>query len=513
MKNEKSFVTYEQFGALGDGVSDDFEALYSAHIYANENGLAVKGDVTKVYYIGKSSYGRTIPVLGDVDFGGATFIIDDSELPPHKNLASSLFLVSPSEECREVHVDKALLEGLSIKAGDKNIGVKFQSDSLITVYNDDRVFIRHGANKASSQKREMLIVDKDGNVDESTPVQWDYGNVTDIVVRPLTDNPVTLKNGTFVTVANRLWSFTDEEKTEGWREGSQYYYYNRGIEIRRSGTRVVSVTHIIKGEEEAGGYPYSGWLSANKCCNVTYEMCKLSGHKAYLTSFNNTYMGSYDTNLTDAVNITWKNCTQLNDITDTGLWGVMCSNFGRNLTLEGCVFSRFDAHEGSWNITVKDCTLGHSFNMVGGGLALIENTKKIGKCWQFIWLRSDYGSPWNGDIIIRNCEHVGNAGTECDHVNIIGGQWENWDFGYPCHMPTNIVIDNFKCDSERINVIAYNNINEGVFSASEENINPLIPTKSVKVLNQDKSVHFSKDDSPLYAIMRDGRMTVIGELL
>ena len=73
----------------------------------------------------------------------------------------------------------------------------------------------------------------------------------------------------------------------------------------------------------------------------------MTGHRSYLTSFNNTYMGSYDINLGNAINITWRGCTQLNDITDERYWGVMCSNFGRNLTYDGCVLSRFDAHEGS----------------------------------------------------------------------------------------------------------------------------------------------------------------------
>ena len=35
------FVNYEQFGAVGDGVADDAEAIRKAHNYANEHGLKV----------------------------------------------------------------------------------------------------------------------------------------------------------------------------------------------------------------------------------------------------------------------------------------------------------------------------------------------------------------------------------------------------------------------------------------------------------------------------------------
>ena len=229
--------------------------------------------------------------MTDVDFGGATFVIDDSNLPPHTKEASDIFRVSPTPECDVKCLPKECFDGLSINVGDENIGVKFDKKSLVTVYNNDRIFIRHGPNKASSQKREMLIVEPDGTVDPSTPVMWDYPEVTAIHVRSLDEKPLTLKNGTFVTIANRLWNFTDEEKAQGWCEGSQYYYYGRGIRIFRSNTTVREVTHFIRGEEERGGYPYAGWISSDNCANILYENCKFTGHKAYKTAFNNTYMG------------------------------------------------------------------------------------------------------------------------------------------------------------------------------------------------------------------------------
>ena len=35
--SNKNYVTYEEFGAVGDGVTDDFVAIYKAHEYANAN--------------------------------------------------------------------------------------------------------------------------------------------------------------------------------------------------------------------------------------------------------------------------------------------------------------------------------------------------------------------------------------------------------------------------------------------------------------------------------------------
>ena len=40
MSNDrKNSITYEQFGAVGDGISDDFAAIRAAHEFANEHGI------------------------------------------------------------------------------------------------------------------------------------------------------------------------------------------------------------------------------------------------------------------------------------------------------------------------------------------------------------------------------------------------------------------------------------------------------------------------------------------
>ena len=49
--SDKKYVTYEEFGAKGDGVTDDFAALFAAHKYANENGLDVRANDDAHYYI------------------------------------------------------------------------------------------------------------------------------------------------------------------------------------------------------------------------------------------------------------------------------------------------------------------------------------------------------------------------------------------------------------------------------------------------------------------------------
>ena len=80
---EKKYVTYEEFGAVGDGKTDDYAAICKAHSYANENGLPVKANGNATYYICSpiiDGERRSATIRTDVDWGTAKFIIDDSEI-------------------------------------------------------------------------------------------------------------------------------------------------------------------------------------------------------------------------------------------------------------------------------------------------------------------------------------------------------------------------------------------------------------------------------------------------
>ena len=59
------YLTYEQFGAKGDGVTDDFHAIMATHAAANEKGLPVRATDGKTYYIG-NTIGPAV-VCTDVD--------------------------------------------------------------------------------------------------------------------------------------------------------------------------------------------------------------------------------------------------------------------------------------------------------------------------------------------------------------------------------------------------------------------------------------------------------------
>ena len=88
----EKYVSYEEFGAVGDGITDDFEAIAAAHAYANKNALTVKTKSDETYYVGQK-FTRSIPVDYNVDFNGANFIIDDNVENAYEFRNLPLFLI------------------------------------------------------------------------------------------------------------------------------------------------------------------------------------------------------------------------------------------------------------------------------------------------------------------------------------------------------------------------------------------------------------------------------------
>ena len=453
-------LTYSAYGAVGNGVADDFYAIKATHEFANDNGLTVYAEPGKTYNLGKHE--EHIVIKTNTVWDGATFIIDDSNIAPTEAVrGKNVFLVAPDSQSYSVRVDGAL------KAGQTNIGVTFKTPVLLYISNSNvKQYIRYGANaNTGANQQELILVDENGNVDPSTPIMWDYDVVTSAFAYPIDDTPITISGGTFITRANSA--------------PREYTYYARNIAIKRSNVTVTGMTHKITGEGESGA-PYNGFLNISYCHNVLIENTVFTGHKVYkLSSNENNSMGSYDIALNSANKITFLNCSQTNSIHDTAYWGVMGSNYCKNLTYDGCVFSRFDAHQGTYNATIINSEIGHQkLSVIGQGTLYIENT--IFHSDTVVALRSDYGSTWQGEIIFKNIT-VNNVGTP----TLVSAGWVNHDFGYTCYLPEKIVVDgitlaNGDCFYVLPNLPSY--VADATVEGAE-NKNPLELTKTVVIAN------------------------------
>ena len=423
------YLTYEQFGARGDGVTDDFHAIMATHAAANEKGLPVKAGRGKTYYIGNTA--GTAVIRTDVDFGTARFIIDDSRVSL-EDREDYIFRVESS-------LEPFTVEGIvSLKRGQTNIGRPLPCRCLVEVVNDNhKVYIRLGANQNGGvSQKEYFIADGDGNIDPSSALIWDYDEITRMTARPIDDKLLTIKGGVFTTIANQA--------------PSKYTYYGRGISIERSNVRIDGLSHYVEGELDHGA-PYDGFLDLHKAADVVVSGCIFTAHKTYKTIGSAgvpVSMGTYDISAHGCVGVKWENCTQTTDINDTRYWGIFVSNFCKALTLDHCVFSRFDAHQGVRNVSLTGCEFGHTgVNVVGYGTLLLENCIVHRK--SLVALREDYGSSWEGELIVRNCRLI--VPEKAKNVSILrGANAGKHDFGYTCYFPERIDIENLVIDDSRV---------------------------------------------------------------
>ncbi len=418
------WVSYSDFGAIGDGRTDDMDAIAATHAYANQQGLTVKADEGFTYYIGGKK--RTAIIMTDTDFGTAAFIIDDTDV---EDRTASIFKVSFS-------LQTLTLEGISsLKRNQERINVPLPGPCLITVTDSHtKRYIRYGLNQNNgSPQTDIFAVDKDGYVDPDAPIIWDFDQITQMTALPIDEQPLTITGGRFTTIANRA--------------PSKYTFYSRNIAIRRSNVVVDGLEHRITGEGDQGA-PYGGFINISDCAYVTVQNTVLTGHKTYSTigaAGKPVSMGTYDLLVSSALNVSFINCSQTNDINDRTYWGILGSNYCKNLLYDHCILSRFDAHMGVANATTRNSTLGHiGINAIGTGVLTLENSTLNGRT--LINLRSDYGSTWQGEFIIRDCVFLPAGGREMSASLIGGSNSGQHDFGYTCYMPERITVENLHID-------------------------------------------------------------------
>ena len=453
-------VTYADFGAKGDGRTDDLAAIIAAHEYANENNVSVEAGVGKTFYIGACDKGAVIKT--NTDFTGATFIIDDRNVSKSQR-GVPIFTVAPSKTSYYLYALK------SLSVGQTNIGMKLPEDSYIIVTEaGTKRYIRKGYHSDNDgvDQNEPIVVDQNGNISADSPILWDYTNITSAIVTPIDQNPITIKGGTFTTIVN---DYVED-----------YVCYKRGFLVNRSNVVFEGIRHDLT-NEGVDGAPYDGFMVVSNCYNVTLKDCVFTPHKTFWRTVNEVRQsaGTYDILPTRVVKFTMINCKQEVDILDQSYWGIIGTNFCKNIVLDGCKLSRIDAHQGVHNAKIINSELGWlGIDITGSGDLYVEGSKLYGT--SLVKFRDDYGSTWRGDVTIKNCTWTPNRGKSLtdQYYYLIGGtNLQQHDFGYDCYMPTNITIEGLHIDDSKASsayegIMLFADFNPDRASESAENALP-----------------------------------------
>ncbi len=561
---DKKFVCYSDFGARGDGVTNDYFAIRAAHAYANENHMPVRAESGKTYLISdtvEDGKVEAIKIRTDTDWCGATIIIDDTDVAwepgTFKKFNSNIFWVESYYEpvsVEQKYIDKINAAGGINRDTVKKIDVGLGYPAMLIFTNENtRHFIRFGGNQNSgSAQRELIVVDKDGNIDCDTPFLFDYTNVSTITAYRIDIPTLTLEGGTIISRASRV------------NINPEYHSIGRGIRVIRPNTHIKSIEHKIEGElgkyepvyeDENGlsysavpdgytyrdgkiydkdgaeytgdkvkafiGHSYNGILQIQTTHNILIEDFTFQARVYYL-------QGTYDLSAYTANMMVFKNCHQSNffagdkefplTLAFGKWWGVAGTNYCKNMIYDGCQLTRYDAHSGVYNGKIINSEVG-SVRLTGGGDMTIENTK-IYYTYETtpIQLREDYGATWRGNLTLRNC-HMIDVRGEGRIKSLLIAQSANHNFGYKTYFP-NILIDNLDIDTKTGDFpmlhefemkpnwmgFTYRSVRdeniaiEGAICADgRPNENPYTPPESIKVINcEDKKYTLTLPDVPFF---------------
>ncbi len=539
---DKKYVTYADFGAVGDGVTDDFAAIYRAHEYANANGLPVVTGDGKTYYIHDTlidGEARSAIIKTDVDWGTSKFIIDDTDISGFdgtKRNSIHIFVISSDYEQLTITDPEVLAKIGSIGEGTKKINLALGYPALVVIYNEnERVFKRYGASyiktggHKGASKNEILLVDGEGNIDESTPFMFNYAGLTKIEVIRADVKPITVKGGEFTTLASRVDARNPET-------GLMAPYILRGLLVNRSNTTVLAVKHYMKNEVTTyehrdlnmRGAHYYGFYAVNYANDVLIQNCVLTGRRYYRIS------GTYEFSAKRVNKIKLVGCIQSNffvtaedgsqvcsmsrsPLTNTlRYWGAGESDFCKNMEYIDSVISRFDAHQGLYNGKIINCKM-NFMELTGKGELYIENLEWYSYSTNALncmaYLRGDYGSTWNGTITFKNCTAHFSPGD----AYVFCHGYVNWDYGNESHFP-NLIIDNLRVKGlepgaklylktpttepgmhlEKTLSVARTNPDGTIDEGNMNNANRVVPPKFIKVINCDESVKIYVEDIPFY---------------
>jgi hypothetical protein len=479
------YVTYTEFGgAVGDGITCDFEAIFNTHEYANEHGLEVRayptGTINKPsFYIGETSARNGAIIQTNTDWGEARFIIDDNSftatLESDCPTRMPIFTVS-SKQPRMDLLEKTTIRSL-VKGQTKiDVGDALGEYGALIIIRDEATVRRKAfdVNEAwgNSPKQDIIRVCKNGNVDPKTPIIWDFPNIAELTAIPVENELLTLSGGHF-DIKPHLQNLKS--------------YVNRGLIINRSNVILdgfrytIDETGLVFHDAPTNRDPkiasYGGTIVISGVSNVIIQNVEIMGHRRSDRSIGSTY----GLMLSAATNITFINVTQTNCIEDNRFWGTMGGNDAKNVTATNMTISRFDIHRQVHNVTISNSDIGWSGILVtGGGTLLVEGTT-VRHWGRFIEFREDWGSTWDGNVIIKNSTWMPPADATGNLYIIHVVNDGRFDFGFNTFMPKSIEIDGLEIKSDR-NLHLVNNF------IRLSNNNPITLTENLTVENVDRTI-------------------------
>lgn len=364
---KKVYVTYKDFGAKLDGVTDDSAAIVAAHNYANANGVPVVQHGGKV----KCNFQTEVKTscLLDMEF----VLLADSPQPVYSIEAddAQTFTFSGSVTTDSVTSPDARLNGCFAMIQNENTGWNLgpREGTGTTIYH-----------------REVKAYDKAGMLITSPFYIPNTGTFTCSNVHSLWERPVEFAGAT-ITYDN-----------------SEQANIPNFLRVRRNNTTVKDITFnpLSVPPVNAASLPSNGLIFVNACANV-----KVSNFSGNNNSSDNVTTNASNYSYIIGFNSTF-NC-HVDNMLGVGGWGVVGSDWCDCMTYSNCVLNRVDNHYGAfgtYNLTNSKLTGVCAFTLpYGNANAVISNVDMFPRANTFacIYFRTDVKLTFQGTLYINNC--------------------------------------------------------------------------------------------------------------
>ena len=356
MPGELAFVSVRQFGAVGDGETDDTDAIRATLEVANTTGAVVEFEAGKTYLLKTA---ESIPVKTSINFNGCTI-----KLHPDCN-TDFLFDV---EGINETPVDLAHAAFTRDR-----VNVSTLWGKSFTMYSPIHMgYCGNDTTLNPDYYNQTMIVDDYGEfVGGGIDAEIVEGTYAIRCIQSLYVTPLSIENVHF--------------DLTGVNPGQKV------IICTRNNVTFDSIS--FSGKFTGTGYK-NELIQCSNCVNI--EFARIRCTHPLLATMSGYVFGLYDLN-----------SVYIHDCTVGGgnsSWGAIGGSSYSNLIVERTIINRVDCHRlYHGNNAIRDCHITELAISGGYGTFLIENTTLSRPDKYAFELRSDYNYFFDGEIVFRNC--------------------------------------------------------------------------------------------------------------
>ncbi|MGN8343710.1 hypothetical protein ACLEJQ_08895 [Pseudomonas sp. SMV71] len=442
-----SYLDVRDFGAVGDGVTDDSRAFQQCSDAAYLENKAISAS-------GQFLIKQRVMIYTDVDFTRAHLIMDSGgiailEHPDQRKQQTLSVAKGDFVPARLTYL------GTDLSSTLPNDTIEQYAESFVVVSSDDIYIYRNGDRNAPQKKSTVTLMTKYGRL--VYPLSFDYSRSSTVTIklRKLPRNRLRIKAPSMEVQGPVTFPI---------------------FQVSRDLVEVIGLRCICRNFDDT----YYALTSCSDCYGVSFQGANLPGYgwPAYQPGVSSKAI--YDVILNKCLNISFANIAG-----NTG-WKTIDGNNVRNISVVDSELEAFHCHFNAQDIEVRNCVFhgkGCSFGTGSDDSVIrILDCKFMTRSWSALGMRTDYGEL-RGTLVVENCtfQFVDKAQTRTTCILVLeDSAIRLTDQPETYALPSNIFIRNIKIFSkEACELISFST--EDHYTAQRK----LLPPRNISIQGVD----------------------------